>query len=585
MKLFNTLFISVVCFFLFGCEHFLEEDSKGGVDVTYTSTAAGAEKEVLSLYQINCCLLEPMYMYGELGSDCIGYGGNVGTRLYWKAAVRYEDQYLVNDSECGQLWNWLCRALSTSNIAIESIETTAFSDGNSQQVLLAEARALRAYYMLYLTETFGPAAYYADKAVSSIAQISGSQPGISTFFKCILSDLEFAIPLLPLPATQRAKQFGRMDQGIAKSIEARAYMALASKADSIISNAGAQSAQACYEKAAALCTSVMNDYGYRLEKEYADIFSPDNQYSNEIIWSVQYENSIYNTQGDLIGGNHMHRYWTPQSNKTAYKSSISGLPSHSIFYGREYRACLPSYYYITSFSKYDKRRDATFFSAYCRFPNGDGSKAPDLSDTLLVRALDVLTPEQKAFYTDRGIFCDDLTDLYDVHTGALLNDNVRSFSNTMKKWHDPSRSAMKQEYAYRDAITIRLGEIFITAAEAYVQLGNKEKAASIINQLRERCLMNGHETELMVTAADMDMDFIRTESARECGCELWHKYMVKRTMQPSEWASWIARHNPDCCEIADGGVKAYHYYRPVPQSVLDSYATLQIEFKQNEGYN
>lgn len=584
MKLSHILFSSVVGFFLSGCDHFLEEDSKGGVDVTFTSTADGAEKELLSLYQINCSLLEPMYMYGELGSDCIGYGGNVGTRLYWKAAVRYEDLYLVNDGECAQLWNWLCRALSTSNISIESIQSATFSDASRQQALLAEAKALRAYYLLYLTETFGPAAYYSDKAISSLSQIDGSQPGISTFFRTILADLDAAIPYLELPSVQRAKQFGRMDQGIAKAIEARAYMALASKADSIITRAGVPSAQVCYEQAASLCQSVMNDYGYRLEDQYEDIFSPYNPYSQEVIWSVQFENSIYNSQGDLIGGNHMHRYWTPQTNKTAYKSSISGLPSHSIFYGREYRACLPTYYYITSFSRYDKRRDATFFSAYCRFPNGDGSKAPDLSDTLLVRSLDILTSEQKAYYTDRGILCDDLTDLYDIHTGALLNENVRSYANTMKKWHDPSRDVMKQEYAYRDAITIRLGEIYITAAEAYVRLGNKEKAAALINELRERCLMAGHESELKVTAADMDMDFIRTESARECGCELWHKYMVKRTLQPAEWASWIASHNPDCCEIADGGVKAYHYYRPVPQSVLDSYATLRIDFQQNEGY-
>lgn len=569
---------------MMGCEDFLQEDPKGGVDDTYAATPDGAEKEVLSLYQINCSLLEPMYMYGELGSDCIGYGGNVGSRLYWKAAVQYEDQYLVNNSECAQLWNWLYRALSTSNTAIESVEKAAFTNEAKQKALLAEAKSLRAYYMLYLVENFGPAAYYSDQVITGLDQIDGNQPGMSAFFKTLLSDLESSIPNLEKPATQRAKQFGRMDQGIAKSIEARAYMALASKPDSVITNSGAISPKNCYEKALSLCNSVINDYGYRLEDTFGDIFSPNNQKGNEIIWSVQYGNSIYNTSGDLIGGNHMHRYWTPQYNKTAYKSSISGLPSHSIFYGREYRACLPSYYFITSFSKYDKRRDDTFFSAYCRFPNGDGSQAPIMTDTLLVRALDILTPEQKAAYTDRGILCDDLTDLYDPKTGALLNINVRSFANTMKKWHDPSRDAMKQEYAYRDAITIRLGEIYVTAAEANVQLGNKTDAARIITELRKRCVMEGHESDLAVAEEDMTMDFIRNEAARECGGEMWNKNMVKRTLQPTEWAKWIADHNPDCCEIADGGVKAYHYYRPVPQSVIDSYATLQIEFKQNEGY-
>ena len=569
---------------LVSCDSFLEEDPKGSVSGVYAETEEGAEKQLLSLYQINNSLLEPMYMIGELGSDCIGYGGNVGTRLYWKAAVRYEDQYLLDRSENGELWKWLYVALSTVNTSIASIDKASFGNESDKERLLAEAYALRAYYLLYLTETFGPAAYYSENYITSTSQIDGAQPGLSTFYRRILADLDYAKKYLQVPSIVRSSQFGRMDLGIAKSIEARTLMALASKPDSVITAAGLVDSKECYTRTIDLCSSIRKDYGYELEDNFEDIFKPENEYSKEIIWSIQYENSIYNTTGDLIGGSHMHRYWTPQYNKTAYKSSISGLPSHSIFYGREYRACIPTYYFVTNFSRYDKRRDATFFSAYCRFPNGDGSQMPDLSDTLLVRSLDVLTAEQKAAYTSRGIYCDDLTDLYDLQTGALKNNTVRSFANTMKKWHDPSRSAMKQEYAYRDAIVIRLGEIYLTEAEALVRIARNKEACELINELRHRALMPGYESELEVTEKDMTIDFIRNEYARELGAELWNKYMVKRTLQPEEWARWIAEHNPDACEIADGGVKAYHYWRPVPQSVLDSYVTLGIEFKQNEGY-
>lgn len=569
---------------LCSCSDFLEEDPKGAISEIFAQTPEGAEKQLLSLYNINNTLLESMYMYGELGSDCIGYGGNVGSRLYWKAAVRYEDQYLVNDGTCGTLWSWLYRALSVVNGSIASIEATDFASEKEKQALLAEAYALRGYYLLYLTETFGPAAYYSESAITSINQIDGLQPGIGTFYKRILADFNAAIGNLAKPADMRKAQPGRMDEGVAKALKVRALMALASKDASVISEAGMANAQACYEEAITLCNALRNDYGYKLEENFSDIFDPNNPNSDEVIWAVQYGNSIYNSTGDLNGGNHMHRYWTPQYNKTAYKSSISGLPSHSIYYGREYRACLPTFYFITVFSPYDKRRDATFFSAYCRFPRGDGDMAPDLKDTLLIRSLDILTPEQKASYTSRGILCDDLTDVYNVETGEVLNITVRSYCNSMRKWHDPSRLAMKQEYAFRDAITIRLGEIYVTQAEAYVQLGRKSEAAETINALRRRALMPGHEDELIVTADDMDMDFIRNEDARECGGELWNKYMVKRTLQPEAWAKWIGDHNPDARELSDGGVKAYHYYRPVPQSVIDSYETLGIDFKQNDGY-
>ena len=99
----KDLSLLIFCVAVSSCNNFLEEDPKGSVSDVYALTEEGAEKELLSLYQVNCSLLEPMYMIGELGSDCIGYGGNVGSRLYWKAAIRYEDQYLVNSSENGAL--------------------------------------------------------------------------------------------------------------------------------------------------------------------------------------------------------------------------------------------------------------------------------------------------------------------------------------------------------------------------------------------------------------------------------------------------------------------------------------------------
>ena len=108
------------------------------------------------------------------------------------------------------------------------------------------------------------------------------------------------------------------------------------------------------------------------------------------------------------------------------------MQAHSVFYGREYRAVMPTYYFINVFNKYDKRRDATFISGYCR--TDDWNELPDFSDTLLIRALDVLPQEVKAAYESRGIICDDIADIYDTQTGAVLsNSNVRSCANNVIK--------------------------------------------------------------------------------------------------------------------------------------------------------
>ena len=45
----------------------------------------------------------------------------------------------------------------------------------------------------------------------------------------------------------------------------------------------------------------------------------------------------------------------------------------------------------------------------------------------------------------------------------------------------------------KDLILMRLGEVYITLAEAYVRTNQPEKAAEVITQLRKRALIDGHE--------------------------------------------------------------------------------------------
>lgn len=164
-----------------------------------------------------------------------------------------------------------------------------------------------------------------------------------------------------------------------------------------------------------VATELKNDYGYKLESDFSRIFSPDNTENSEIIWSIQYGNTTFDAQNNFI-----HRYWVSQVNRSvrSYSKTINGLQAHSVFYGREYRAVMPTYYFIHVFNKYDKRRDATFISGYCR--TDDWNELPDFSDTLLIRALDVLPQEVKSAYENRGIICDDVADIYDIETEQSL---------------------------------------------------------------------------------------------------------------------------------------------------------------------
>jgi hypothetical protein len=152
----------------------------------------------------------------------------------------------------------------------------------------------------------------------------------------------------------------------------------------------------------------------------------------------------------------------------------------------------------------------------------------------------------------------------------------------MTKYLDQSRDEAKREYGFKDIPLMRLGEVYITKAEAAIQIGQTSVAAETITTLRQRALMPGHEAELAVTAADMTLDFILAEGARELGCELNRWYMLKRTGRLVEW---VRERNPDAARNPrvhqQKRIQDYHVYRPLPQTALYEVTN---EIRQNEGY-
>ncbi len=563
------------------CESFLEEDPKGSVNDTYALTEDGAEAEVLSLYQINTSLLEELFMVGELGNDLLAYGGNV--RDYWKGLIQYDETYMSDNGSNEGLWKWLYVGLATSNTAIESIENATFSSEEKREQLRSEAHALRAFYLFQIVETYGPASYYSEIPIKSPGAIKADQPGIGAFYKRILADLDIADKALKKANEMPSGNTGRMNLGVAKALRMRAMMSLAAYDQSIIAEAGISDKNQCYSNAVSLATELINNYGYRLQDNFVSVFDPATIENSEVIWAIQYGNTTFDSHNNFI-----HRYFVSQVNRSArsYSKTINGLQAHSVFYGREYRAVMPTYYFISVFDKYDARRDATFITGYCR--TDDWNMSPDFSDTLLIRSLDVLPNNVKAAYEARGIICDDVADVYDVATGKVLdNSNVRSCANIVTKWLDNSRSTAKQEYAYKDAILIRLGEVYITLAEANIQLGKTTEAMNAIKELRRRALVTGHESALDLTASDMTIEFILDEGARELGGELFRWQMLKRCLDKNAFCEWLKKKNPDTNpdNASQGiGVKPYHINRPVPLSVINSYKAMDIDFKQNEGY-
>ena len=551
------------------CE-FLEEEPKGLISDTYAKTEEGVESLILSVYQHNRYLTEGLFKFADDGTDLTTIATN-GVGFRYEDVMKYDDPLMISNTWNSHYWKYLYKGLNVANLGVQYIQETFIQNNDKKNQLISEIHALRAFYLFMIVETYGPASHYTDTPSQSVIT-EGYQPGIATFYKRILADLDIAFQHLDIPQNV---QWGRMNIGVAKALKMRVLMQLSAYDDSILTEVG-YTKQQCYNETITLCKSLINDYNYRLLDDYASIFDVNNQINDEVIWSIQYTSDlVYNGMDTDEDTNQLHRYFVGWYNKSAKNPNVNidGLWSHSRVYGREYRVAMSTYYWITLFSKYDKRREQTFQTAWCRIPD-NWNNDPDYSDTLLIRTLDVVSDEYIKSYEDRGIIVDNITDLYDIETG-IPTINGRSCYHTVTKYLDPSRDEAKREQGFKDVILLRLGEVYITLAEAYVRTNQPEKAAEVITELRKRALMDGHEDELKVTAADMTMDFILEEGARELGAELNRWYMLKRS---GKMVEWVKEHNPDITLIKD-----YHIYRPLPQDALYEVTNLDV-FVQNEGY-
>ena len=116
---------------------------------------------------------------------------------------------------------------------------------------------------------------------------------------------------------------------------------------------------------------------------------------------------------------------------------------------------------------------------------------------------------------------------------------------------------------------LRLAETYLVLAEAQLLTGDPQGAANSLNTVRQR------SNASLITAADVDIDFILDERSRELWSEEHRRYSLIRA---GKWYERVSQFNkvggPTATESRDELL-------PIPQSVID---VNTVSFPQNPGY-
>ncbi len=560
MKRFTTILgsLAVIALSFASCKKYLEEYNPGGntADAVF-NTPAGFESGVNAAYSYNRWLWgkQEGYHLMEAGSDL------------WMSAVDDPNAELTQfnsglnptQATIGTIWPRMYSAVNLCNALINRVGISGLSTA-LKLTREAELRMLRAWYYYFIVETWG-GVHFTLNETSGIITTANKTP-VATFYTQILTDLRFAIQYLPNSTTEN----GRVTKPAAEAFIAKMFLIT-----------GANDSSYYY------ANRVMTQYGLQLQPKYSDLWDMTKNVNKEIIWATNYStnltlndlaNAVTYPQGHPRAGNNGHLMFMQ-------KYDVRNGMQRDIANGRPFSRYMPTISLLDLFNEnIDSRYYASFQEVWlCNRP---GNYTRLLSNGTTVLNYTLVTNDTAHWITKQTVsnaYRDSRRhETFDRANIYNPNGTPRNTSNfvSLKKFLDPTRPSVAEQQSARDAYIFRLADLILVAAEAKFKSGDPSTAANLINLVRTRAANTGMIPAMQIAAADVTLDFILDERARELAGEQWRWFDLKRT---NKLLDRVNAMNPQ----AAANIKPHHILRPIPQAQIDA-VTNKDEFKQNPGY-
>ncbi|SEF62544.1 RagB/SusD family nutrient uptake outer membrane protein [Algoriphagus boritolerans] len=555
----KTSALAVTLSLAFSCQDALQEDVISQIGNDYLNTAKGLEDGV------NAAYTSLRVWYGsERGNNFTEFGTDIytnGADGSWKFMNTYTNQFDSQNGHVRELWDELYRGINTCNAVIDrSVNVTGISEAVKKQ-RIAEVKFIRAHHYFLLVQLFGPVDLQLTE--NKVPNKVVTRAPVAAVYDAIINDLQTAIP--DLEAVKASNQYGRATRPAAQHLLAKVF----------ITRATSEAGQASdYASAEPLLKSVINDYGFILLPNYAQIHQFGNERNDEIVFAIQYTRDPLTNQ---------------QANTPANPSANNGNNSHLYFLmeydvqpgmrrdtqnGRPFKRYRMTPYAInTVFGDRvnDSRYKASFIDVYYANRPGTYNTNFDLSKPSVTFALGdtaIYIPGFEMSLAERA------TKKYQVLVPSRYDERLFP---PLKKHLDPGRADLTQEQGGRDYPAMRLGETYLLLAESLLRQGKVAEATDAMNAVRRRAAFPGKQAAMEITPAQMTMEFLMEERARELTGEQVRWLDLKR------WNVLVERvklHNAQ----AAPNIKDFHVLRPIPQNQIDRAEGGASGFPQNPGY-
>ena len=480
--------------------------------------------------------------------------------------ARYAAQLDPTSETVKWYWERNYKMIANANTILSRLEGSELTD---EQKLQSEAVAkfFRGHAYRTLTYLYGGIPIILEE-VSSAKTDFVRASRLESLTQSI-SDLEFAASNLP---SINQVENGKVTNTVANHLLAEVYIAAGE-----------------YDKSINAATAVINDPNMKLMTQrfgslkdkpgdvYWDLFRVGNQNrssgNTEGIFVIQFEvdlpgggQSSTNRTGYLAERNHAARLRDMKRHDDINTKAGFLWPADDMIGGRGIGWMIPTYFFTNTIWQdasgnidLDDIRNSKYNLPRSFAINKEGATYP------LGTVLDCETnPEAAASLASTGLWWKNCfpyptkVTTPGQHPEALIKNSKTgelfgSAGTTYTDWYD-----------------MRLGETYLLRAEAHLMKNSKQNAANDINELRTRANAS------LISAGDIDIDFILDERMRELGFEETRRLTLMRLGKLYER---VEAHNL----YNKGDIQPHHELFPIPQREIE--ANIDAVLEQNPGYN